>query len=985
MSRNTSLDVAVTGMAARFPGPADLDRWWEAVLEGRVLTTTLSRDSLIRAGLDPALVDDPGYVPVRGLLPDADRFDNDFFATSPREAQLMDPQHRLALEVAWQALEDAGVDPSRDERQTAVFASSTGSGYLRAFIERTHVDPGTLDDLIHGSEPDFMASRISYKLGLTGPALSVQNACSSSLVSIHLAVQSLLNGDCDQALVVATGMSFPQGGYLALPGGVLSPTGRCRPFCATADGVVGGSGAACVVLRRAEDALSDRVTPHGVVLGTSINNDGSAKAGYYAPSVTGQQQAIRSALASAEIGAESLGYLETHGTGTPIGDPIEWEAATTALRAEGAAERQIAIGAVKGNIGHLDACAGLAALIKTLLVLKSGRIPPMAGFEELNPLLGSSLSPLYVPTSATTWESSGTPRRAGVSAFGIGGTNAHVVLEQAQAPALSRPVPDRPRVLALSAADEKALDASGSAIAQVLSSLALPLADAARTLADGRAALRCRRAVVAATPHEAADLLRSRAAGTRGTTPDGGAGPLLFLYPGQGGQFPGMALPYLDALPGFGQELDRCLGHVLEPLRSSVRAALLDPLIPAERLDQTEMAQPAIVCVQIAATAALVALGLRPDGVAGHSLGELGAAVAAGILTAEEAITFATVRGRAMQACPAGAMLAVGCTEDRAHELIADTGLDLASVNAPKLCVVAGTAEEIGRLEAALPPDFFHRRLHTTRAFHSRLIDACLPELVQAADRIPSRAARLAFAETAHGRVVARGQEREPAAWATDALAPVRFHAALTALTDRFPKATALEVGPGRPLAAVAEASRVACATLGSPPPRTDTRPVLEGLAEIWARGYSLDLPRVVAEGTPTHLPVYPFHGPVHLAPEVVGPRTEQAKPPTERSESARFEPAVTQAADGANVPAGAPDPAHAVTAAWKSLLGRGDIDADADFFAYGGDSLLITRMIRHLGQELNVRVPVRAMLAARTLGRQIDVVRAALDAASAD
>ncbi|MFD6624411.1 type I polyketide synthase [Streptomyces diastaticus] len=979
MSRDPSLDVTVTGLAARLPGPAHLGRWWEAVLDGQVLTTRLERDVLVEVGISPTLVDDPRYVPVRGLLAEAYRFDNEFFGISPREAQLMDPQHRLALEVGWQALEDAGVNPSHDTRHTAVFASSTGSTYLRAFIERGAVDSGTLDDLIHGCEPDFMASRISYKLGLTGPALSVQTACSSSLVGVHLAVQSLLSGDCDQALVVATGMAFPQGGQLAVPGGIHSPSGNCRPFCGTADGVVGGSGAAAVVLRRAEDSAADRVTPHGVILGTAINNDGSGKAGYYAPSITGQQQAIRSALATAQVGADSLGYLETHGTGTPIGDPIEWEAATAALSADGAREHQVAVGAVKANVGHLDACAGLAALIKTLLVLKTGLIPPVAGFHKLNPLLETTRSPLYVPTTASSWTGAA-PRRAGVSAFGIGGTNTHIVLEQAAAPPLTGAA-ERPRIIALSAGDDGALDRLTAATAESLDS-GTALADAAHTLAHGRAALGRRRTVAAASGAAAAALLRDRSAGARGAVDAQGPGPLVFLYPGQGTQSRGMALPYQEALPGFRAELERCLEFLPEPQRSDVRAALLDPSAPEGALDETALAQPAVVAVQIAVTASLGALGLRPDGVLGHSLGELGAAVASGVLTAEEAVGFAAVRGRAMQSCPVGAMLALGCGEDRARELIAGTGLDLAAVNAPEACVVAGPVREIDRLAAGLPNDLVRRRLRTTRAFHSSLIDGCLDELAEAAGQLSVRPALVPFASAVQARVIQRGHRLDPAVWSAGARLPVRFHAALTELTRALPGAVALELGPGRPLTPAVAASDVPCSALGNVPGNADALPLLEGLAELWAAGLPLDLSRLSSDGSPVHLPVHPFRGPVHVAPEVSGPRTETAPGAAIPAGPGTTPGTAADEAAGAGDDRSAPpaDPTEAVVATWRSYLGRQDLAADSDFFHLGGDSLLITRMVRRLGEELGVRVPVRAMLAARTLGKQTEVVRRAME-----
>ena len=419
MSRDRSLDIAVTGIATRFPGAQDLAEWWSAVLEGHVLTRRYERPELLAAGVDPRLADDPDHVPVHGHLADADRFERELFRVTPREAEMVDPQHRLMLETSWAALEDAGRAPrASGGPTTAVFATASSSGYLRRMVASGRLDPLTLEDALHGNEPDFMASLISYRLGLTGPAVAVQTACSSSLVAVHMAVQALLNGECDQALVVGAGIAYPQSGHLYVPGGIHSPTGSCRPFDERADGVVSGSGVAAVVLRRFADAEENDVPePYGVLLGTAVNNDGSAKAGYYAPSVEGQEAVVKAALAAADIPAHTLGYLEAHATGTRVGDPIEWTAACTAYIEAGVGPGSIALGALKATTGHLDNAAGVASLIKALLVVKEGLVPPVPGFQRLNPLLETEDAPLYVPTEAATW-SGPAPRRAGISPSG---------------------------------------------------------------------------------------------------------------------------------------------------------------------------------------------------------------------------------------------------------------------------------------------------------------------------------------------------------------------------------------------------------------------------------------------------------------------------------------------------------------------------------------------------------------------------------------
>ncbi|MFD9945756.1 type I polyketide synthase [Nonomuraea sp. NPDC059023] len=962
MARDRSPDIAVTGISARFPGSKDLDAWWAALTSGKVLTTRYDRAALLAAGVPAALADDPGYVPVRGHLDGADRFDNTLFRVSAREAQLMDPQHRLMLEAAWAALEDAGAGRPGEDSRTGVYASSSGSGYLRSLVTGRTLDPATLDQVIHGTEPDFMAGRIAYKLGLTGPAMAVQTACSSSLVGVHLAVQALVAGDCDQAVVVAAGLGFPQAGYLCVPGGIQSAAGSCRPFDARADGVVAGSGVVCVVLRRLADALEDGPSPYGIILGTAINNDGAAKAGYHAPSVAGQESVIRSALRAAGVGAESIGYLEAHATGTRVGDPIEWSAASAALKGMGAGPGQVAVGALKANIGHLDAAAGLAALVKALLVVREGVVPPVAGFTRLSPLLETGDSPLRVPAELAAWTGP-LPRRAGVSAFGIGGTNAHVVIEQP--PALS-PLDgsggETAHLVLVSAADREALDRSARRLASHLATRAPDLADVSFTLATGRAELQERLAVSGRTAAEVAAALPDGAA--RGRRPADGPAPVVFLFPGQGSQRPGMAVPFARSLPGFPAALAACLDCFSPELAERVERALLDPAFPAAGLRETELAQPSLFALEHAAATALMALGVRPASLIGHSLGEITAACLAGVFTLPDAARFVAVRGSAMQGCPTGAMISLGCPEAQATKLAAEAGVDLelAAVNSADSCVLGGTVAAVERFELALGDKVFHRRLRTSHAFHTRLVQPAVPELAMELTDIRLRRPVLPYAANSTGRVIPAGVVVSPEAFIEQARHPVRYAEAMASTALALPGAVAIEIGPGTTLSALA-ANLVTVPLSPGHASSHAADEVLNALGRLWTLGQPVDPRALCGAGRRVHLPTYPFAGPRWVAPEAAAKELDLALP-------------VVESPSWDGVPVDRAGDAPAVLAGlWTELLGRSDLTAESDFFQLGGDSLLITSLARKVNQELGIRVPIRSMLAGRTLGRQTTIV----------
>jgi acyl transferase domain-containing protein len=649
--------VAIIGMAGRFPRCPSVDELWRQLCDGAECISRFSDAELRAAGIGAATLADPAYVKAGALLDDIDRFDAPFFRFSSREAEMTDPQHRVFLECAWEALENAGYDPDRYPGAIGVFAGSGMSRYLPLlYADRELVRAVGTYRLHLGNDKDFLPTLASYKLNLRGPSLSVQTACSTSLVAVHLAVQSLLNGECDMAL--AGGVSITvlrKSGYFYREGGISSPDGHCRAFDAAARGTVGGNGAGVVVLKRLAEALADGDSIRAVVLGSAINNDGAQKVGFTAPGLDGQARVIREALAVAGVEPRTLGYVEAHGTGTSLGDPIEVAALTEAFDTD---ERGFcALGSLKTNLGHLDVAAGAAGLIKTVLALEHGLLPPSLHFERPNPEIDFAASPFYVNTTLAPWRRDGAPRRAGVSAFGIGGTNAHVVLEEAPSSPPGDPAPEW-HLLPLSAETEPALDRAAAALAEHLARHpGLDLADVAFTLQVGRRHCRHRRALVCRDREEALALL----AGASGSAARlaGERRAVAFLFPGQGAQHPGMAAAIYRREPRFQAEVDRCCAFLAPRLGVDLRGLLVPDSAGSAReeavaaLRRTELAQPALFVTEYALARLWMAWGVHPGALLGHSLGEYVAACIAGVFSLEDALALVAVRGRLMAAAPA--------------------------------------------------------------------------------------------------------------------------------------------------------------------------------------------------------------------------------------------------------------------------------------------------------------------------------------------
>jgi amino acid adenylation domain-containing protein len=828
--------IAIVGMAGRFPGAGSVEELWRNLTGGVESISFFSDAELRAAGVAEADLADPRYVRARGVVDGADRFDAAFFGYSPREAEVMDPQQRLFLECAWEAFEDAGHEPASFPGDVGVFAGAGMNTYILNFLG----DPEVLDSVgnfqvMISNDKDFLAPRVSYKLGLTGPSLAVQSSCSTSLVAVHLACNSLLAGQCDAALAGGVSLRLPQVmGYHHHEGAVFSPDGHCRAFDQNAGGFVGGNGAAVVLLRRLEDALRDGDSIRAVIRGSAVNNDGSFKAGFTAPSVDGQAQVIAEALAVAGVEPASIGYVEAHGTGTELGDPIEIAALTQAF-GPAAPRGGVLVGSVKTNIGHLDSAAGVTGLIKAALVVERGQVPPTLHFQRPNPKLRLEETPFRVVDRLTDWEKEG-PRRAGVSSLGIGGTNAHVVLEEP--PAVAPGTPGGAwQLLPLSARGDAALEGAVCRLADHFRSHpGADLADAAFTLQVGRRRFGRRAVALCRDAANAAAVLAGEDR-ERLLFGDGEAGSVAFLFSGQGAQHPGMAAALYRAEPVFRAELDRA-GDLLLPLLGRDLRDLLFGSGAGEELARTEITQPALFAVEHALARQWIAWGVRPAAMLGHSIGEYVAACLAGVFSFADALALVAERGRRMAAMEPGSMLAVSLPEAEVLPLLGGD-LSLAAVNGPERAVVAGPEPAVAALAAELAArGVGHRHLRTSHAFHSAMMEPALEPFAERVRQVRLAPPSIPFVSNVTGTWITAEQATDPQYWARQIRATVRFGDGLATLRSE-PDRLLLEVAPGNTLTTLArEAGAVAVASLPHASDRRDDHAfLLTALGRLWLAG----------------------------------------------------------------------------------------------------------------------------------------------------
>jgi acyl transferase domain-containing protein/acyl carrier protein len=962
-------DIAIVGMAGRFPGARNIDAFWSNLTAGKDSITFFSDSELKASGVEPRLIDDPRYVKATGVLDDIDLFDANFFGFTPKIAMVTDPQHRLFLENSWEALESAGYYGAGHQGRIGVFAGCFMSKYAFNVYSNAEIlgSIGRLQARL-ATDKDFFTTLVSYKLGLKGPSIAVQTACSTSLVAVHLACQSLLSGDCDMALAGGVTVHLPQRtGYLYVEGGIESPDGRCRAFDAKAQGTVSGSGVAVVVLKLLDAALADHDHIHAVIRGSAVNNDGAAKVGYTAPSVDGQAAVISDAMAVADVDPGSISYIEAHGTGTPLGDSVEIAALSKAFGAGAAEERTCAIGSVKTNIGHLDAAAGAASLIKTVMALKHGVLPPSLHFEEPHPEMGFETSPFVVNATLRPWNVKQGPRRAGVSSFGMGGTNAHVIVEE--------PPPRQPMeatrpgaLLVLSAKTASALEAVRINLVRHLEERPeLSLADVAYTLQVGREPFKHRRFAVGSDLHQAMRALEE---------PDKAAAPAIARAGGQPSvafMFPGIEFIHLNAglelyrsEVTFRKHVDECAAMLQGVLGMDLRRLLYPDVSDdqaTQRLRDPKVAPAALFVLEYALARLWQQWGVQPKAMIGHGVGEYVAACLSGVLKLEDALSCVVEIGRTVAQSAPGAMLAVHLSPGELEPLLGDR-MSIAAVNGAFDCVVSGAADRIEALERDLvSKGCAIERLATSHAFNSPLMDPLLDALAMRLAKIAFGVPQIPYLSTITGRWITTAQINDPGYWARQLRDTVRFDAGLVELRKQS-DLILLEVGPSQTLAHISRSNDgPSLSSLpGAQRDLSEFAFLLNSVGRLWQAGYDIDWSGFHAGGQPHRipLPTYPFERSRHWVDALASEPKAVVKAEREVIDS----PKITAMTETDRIAFFQGETLRI----WSDVLGVENLTAHDDFFELGGNSLIAMELLAKLRNQFQIDFPLNILFEAPTV-----------------
>lgn len=980
-------EIAVIGIAGRFPGAPDVQALWQNLCQGKEAVRMLTDAELTHARVNERALMDPDYVKAAAFLDDVELFDAPFFGISAREAEIMDPQHRIFLECAWEAMEAAGYAGQYGSRVISIYAGCTMNTYLPCNLLQ---NPSAIESLdVHqlnlGNSPDFLATRVSYKLGLQGSSQTIQCACSTSLVAVHHACQSILRGECELALAGGVSVNLKlRHGYKYTQGGIVSPDGHCRPFDQNAKGTIFASGVGIVVLKQLEAALRDRDMVHAVIKGSAVNNDGSLKVGYTAPSIDGQAKVIIEALANADVQPNTVGYVEAHGTGTSLGDPIELQALTRAFGICRSKKNSCAIGSIKGNLGHLDAAAGVTGLIKTIFVLKHGLIPPTLHFTRPNPKMAIDETPFYVNTELKRWGATSHRRRAGVSSFGVGGTNAHVVLEEA--PPIVRDCNRKGQweLLILSARSQAALHRMSRNLGEYLKQQeeVVDLGDVAYTLRVGRKTFLNREFAVCRTTREAAEVL---------TDPEGQSvrvgqnerwdRPVVFLFGGESSsRRPVSGKRLYDEGETFRKEVDRCSESLKVELGQDLRNLLHESNGEYTRHQLTNLTGVVIFMTEYALARQWMSWGVTPAAMLGYGVGEYVAACVAGVFSVEEAMKLLAARDHMIEKLPAGKMLTIGLSETEA-EALRRAGVWIAAVNGPLECVLSGDGQLLKGLSEELQEDGVHCQwIETSRALYSGMMEPMLDQFEEQVRKLHLKPPRIPFLSNVTGKWITLEEAQDPSYWVRHTQATIRFADGIGTLLEDSQRIL-LDLSSGHALTRLARqqrrsAQQLECfSSLSSP--EADISEILGVLGQLWLSGAKIDWTMFDSRSAAGRLPLptYPFmrqrywieashHSSATKYPD---PQSASLSKNPDLLERPEFETQVVQEDSRlherpplktAYVP-----PCDALEAAIADIFQRAlsvsRIGVEDNFFDLGGDSLMALQVIGEMKKMLDMEVPV--------------------------
>ncbi|HOP62737.1 MAG TPA: beta-ketoacyl synthase N-terminal-like domain-containing protein [Spirochaetota bacterium] len=969
---DTALEgVAIIGMNCRFPGADNIDELWDNLKNGRCSVKKHTDAELLDAGVDKSLLVNPNYVKAGGHIEGKEYFDAAFFGYTPREAECIDPQHRLFLECAWETFELAGYNPEVYNGLIGVFGGCGTSDYLLKNIALSPEITETLGNfqIMISNDNDFFTSRVSYKLNLKGPSINIQSACSTSLVAVCMGYQNLITYQCDMALCGGSSLMIPsKHGYLYREGFIFSPDGVCRAFDKNANGTVQGEGVGAVLLKRLDEAVADRDRIHAVIKGAAINNDGSVKAGFTAPGIDGQAQVIALAQALADAEPETIRYIEAHGTGTPLGDPIEMAALTKAFRAKTDKKNFCAIGSIKTNIGHLDAAAGVAGLIKTALVLENREVPPNLHFTSPNEKLNIDESPFFINAVHSGLEDKGFPLRAGVSSFGIGGTNSHVILEKApQVPESEKN--DKWKVLLLSAKTVNSLDIMKNNLSGHLERhTGINLSDAAFTLLTGRKLFDKRLAVIARTADDARKALVTNDPRYVFTADESMENkPVIFMFTGQGSQHHGMTSELYANEPDFRKEMDSCAEILKSRLGADIRDILYkDNEEYAGHLTRTEFVQPILFSIEYSLARLWIKRGVVPAALIGHSIGEYAAACIAGVFSLEDALRIVTIRGKLIQSLPEGSMLSVPLAPESLKKYLR-AGISIGAINGPILCVASGKDADVRLLQQTLQNDGITSSiLHTSHAFHSSMMDTACTPFLEELKKIKLEAPKISFMSNVSGTWITDEEATDPYYWVRHLREPVNFNGGFQKLiNDGF--RIFLEIGPENTLCSIAK--RIVLNTdnmqyvniipsLAHPLNKIpDSESMAKALANLCLGGALINWKSCYKDERRNRIPLttYAFDRKRYW----VEPEAELRKTHIKKKNS---DPAADDS-NGFSIRVSDQTPIDEMEKImadiWVEILGISSIKSTDNFFDLGGDSLKAAQLIalinKRLGQEFTL------------------------------